>query len=601
MIPPGTPEPSAPAGVRALAREAWRARTAAVAGVVLAMAVAGLEVMAVGALVAVTVALGVPLPPAESARMAAAARVLVGASPELGSALALYVALAAAQALALRGLALLGWRVEQEVALALRLRLYRALAGARWTSVARLRSSDVLQALTHESERVGRAAAALLTLVSQALVAVVYLGLALRLSPGGAAVTVACGALLLAATRPQARATRRAGALLSTAQARMLAAAGEHLHGVKVVKSHGGEARDVARLAAAARDARDATLHGARAFATSGAVFSAGGAALLGGVTFAAVRWVGLPGSVALLLVFLFARLVPRLQSVQAVHQQVLHDLSAYAPLLRTIAELERDVEILGPAGEPASLRDALVLEGVSFAYPGARGDAVRGVTLRVPAHATVAVVGPSGSGKTTLADIATGLVSSSRGRVVVDGRTLDGTWMRVWRGAIGYVGQDAVIFDDTVRANLLWARPEAAEEELRAALRSAAAAGFVDALPDGMDTRVGERGVSLSGGERQRIALARALLRRPALLVLDEATSALDAENERRIRDALRSLHGTITVLLITHRLASVRDADTVHVMEEGRVVQSGTWSELVSTPGRFQDMWRAQESEAG
>jgi len=599
MIPPDSPEPSAPAGVRALAREAWRARRAAVAGVVLAVAVAGLEVMAVGALVAVTVALGVPLPPAESARMAAAARVLVGASPGLGSALVLYVVLAVAQALALRGLALSGWRVEQEVALALRLRLYRALAGARWTAVARLRSSDVLQALTHESERVGRAAAALLTLVSQALVAVVYLGLALRLAPAGAAVTVACGALLLAATRPQARAARRAGALLSAAQARMLAAAGEHLHGVKVVKSHGGEARDVARLAAAARDAHDATLRGARAFANSGALFSAGGAALLAGVTFAAVRWVGLPGSVALLLVFLFARLVPRLQSVQAVHQRIVHDLPAYAPLVRAVAELERDAERLGPAGHPASLKDALVLDGVSFAYPGAPGDAVRGVTLRVPAHATVAVVGPSGSGKTTLADIATGLVSPAGGRVVVDGRTLDGTWMPAWRGAIGYVGQDSVLFDDTVRANLLWARPEAAEEDLRAALRSAAA-DFVDALADGMDTRVGERGVRLSGGERQRIALARALLRRPALLVLDEATSALDAENERRIRDALRSLHGTVTVLLITHRLTSVRDADAVHVMEEGRLVQSGTWSELVSTSGRFRDLWRAQENEA-
>ncbi|HEX2077597.1 MAG TPA: ABC transporter ATP-binding protein, partial [Longimicrobium sp.] len=192
------------------------------------------------------------------------------------------------------------------------------------------------------------------------------------------------------------------------------------------------------------------------------------------------------------------------------------------------------------------------------------------------------------------------GLVSPREGRIVVDGRAVDESWLGAWRSGIGYVAQDTLLFNDTVLANLLWARPEATEAEVWEALRLAAAEGFVAALPDGAATVIGERGVRLSGGERQRLALARALLRRPALLILDEATSALDAENERRIRDAIQRLHGSMTILMITHRLPSVRDADVVHVMEAGRLVESGTWAELMSRPGgRFRRLWASQAGE--
>ncbi|HEX8244358.1 MAG TPA: ATP-binding cassette domain-containing protein, partial [Longimicrobium sp.] len=226
--------------------------------------------------------------------------------------------------------------------------------------------------------------------------------------------------------------------------------------------------------------------------------------------------------------------------------------------------------------------------------------EAVGGVDLWIPARRTTAIVGPSGSGKTTVADLVMGLVPPAGGRVVVDGRVLDEEWMRGWREGIGYVAQDTVLFHDSVRRNLLWASPDAAEVELWDALRASAADEFVRALPEGMETVIGERGVRLSGGERQRLALARALLRRPALLILDEATSALDTGNERRIRDAIAGLQGRVTILLITHRLSSVRDADAIHVMEAGRIVESGTWAELMGkTDGRFRALWRSQEAE--
>ena len=213
-------------------------------------------------------------------------------------------------------------------------------------------------------------------------------------------------------------------------------------------------------------------------------------------------------------------------------------------------------------------------LESVSFGYEDVAEPALGSVTLRIPAGRTTAIVGPSGSGKSTLADLLLGLIVPAEGRVLVDETPLTPELLPAWRDQIGYVPQDSFHFHDTVRANLLWARPEASEAELQEALE-VAAAGFVTRLPQGLDTVLGDRGVRLSGGERQRIALARALLRRPAMLILDEATSSLDSENERRVQDAIERLHGRLTILVITHRLTTVRLADSIHVLD-GRP----TWS---------------------
>ena len=204
--------------------------------------------------------------------------------------------------------------------------------------------------------------------------------------------------------------------------------------------------------------------------------------------------------------------------------------------------------------------------------------------------------MGPSGSGKSTLADLLLGLIVPARGRVLVDETPLTPDLLPAWREQIGYVPQDSFHFHDTVRANLLWARPEASEAELWEALE-VAAAGFVARLPQGLDTVLGDRGVRLSGGERQRVALARALVRRPAMLILDEATSSLDSENERRVQDAIERLHGHLTILVITHRLTTVRFADSIHVLEAGRVVESGDWDGLLNgSDGRFRAMCEAQ-----
>jgi ATP-binding cassette, subfamily C, bacterial len=526
----------------------------------------------------------------------------VGTEPTLGAVLTIFVLLAVLVAAMQRAENLVSNRMQLYAALHYRTRLYDAIAAARWLPLARARGTDLLTGLTSEADRVGAAAAFLLGLLVHGLLAMAYLAFALRLSPVLTAVAVGCGSVLLVVLRRQRAAARTAGEGLSDVSAELMSSAGEHLGALKVVKSYGAEERNARIFAGIARRGVDVHVSAWRAYADARFALMAGSVALLAVVAYVALDVLQVSGPTVLLLVFIFYRLVPRLAHLQGIYQHLSQDLPAWEQVTERIAALNAEREELQEPAERVELARSIRFEDVSFAYEAGRADALNGLSLEVPAWRTTAIVGPSGAGKTTLADLVMGLVQPRSGRIVVDGRVLDESWLRAWRAGIGYVAQDTLLFNDTVLANLLWARPEASLEEVWEALRLAAAETFVSAMPEGLETRIGDRGVRLSGGERQRLALARALLRRPALLILDEATSALDAENERRIRDAIRGLHGRMTILMITHRLPSVRDADVVHVVEGGRWVESGTWAELMQRPaGRFRRLWASQSGERG
>src|SRR5262249_34350304 len=251
---------------------------------------------------------------------------------------------------------------------------------------------------------------------------------------------------------------------------------------------------------------------------------------------------------VILVLLFAFARVLPGVSNLEQTIQQFLRMLPDLVAVLALENRLDAR-ELTSPARPaPVHLRQAVRLEAVSFRYEDDADPALVSVDLTIPAGQTTAIVGPSGAGKSTIADLLLGLIVPVEGHVLVDETPLTAALLPAWRERIGDVPQGSFHFHDTLRANLLWARPEASEEELWEAL-DVAAAGFVRRLPQGLDTVLGDRGVRLSGGERQRVALARALVRRPALLILDEATSSLDSENERRGQDASERLHGPPTV----------------------------------------------------
>ena len=521
-----------------------------------------------------------------------------GAEPSLVGVLVLYVLTLSLQAGLQRWQAVVGTALDERMLLALRTRLYRAMLHARWRYMLRQRASDLTHALTSEIDRIGELSFSVFSLLVDLLVSAVFLLLALQLSLPLTALTALFGGVLLLLLRHFDRVARSTGEALSEATSGLFAAATEHLEGLKTTKSYCAEGRSLRHFVALSETVAGVEIRFTRSHADARAWFKIGSVCILSTCVYLAIERLGMSAAAVLVFLFVVARLVPRVSAIQQGFQQLLNTLPAYANVRRRIEDSEAAAEASGPVIRSVpELKHEIRLTGVGFRYGEQDATfAIDDLNLWIPARQTTAVTGPSGAGKTTLADLVMGLLTPDHGHVSVDGVPLDPTLARGWRAGIGYVAQDSVLFHASIRDNLLWACPTAAEAEMWEALHLAAADEFVARLQAGLDTVIGDRGVRLSGGERQRIVLARALLLRPVLLILDEAMNALDSANEDRVQQAVDGLHGRITTLVITHRLSTVRTADLLYVLDQGRVVEHGTWQELAGAGRRFSELCRRQ-----
>jgi subfamily B ATP-binding cassette protein MsbA len=265
-----------------------------------------------------------------------------------------------------------------------------------------------------------------------------------------------------------------------------------------------------------------------------------------------------------------------------------------------TFLDAESEPSRHGGRRLPACLfRRAIDFEGVSVSYSTNRAFALQNVTFQIPFGQTTAIVGRSGSGKTTVMSLLCRFYEPVFGEIRVDGQPLAGTDVDDWRGRIGWVSQDAYLFHETVRENIRYGRQGASDAEIVHAAIEADADHFIRALPEGYDTRIGNGGHQLSSGQVQRIALARAFVRKPAILLLDEAMNAVDGLSEDLIRSSIQKRAGDQTVIIISHRLSSARHADHVVVLAEGRVAEEGSPSELLSRPGLFSRLREVQYAD--
>lgn len=522
----------------------------------------------------------------------------VGMRPTLGAVLVVFAVFTTLLALVSRYQTIFNFKLQADYTAAMRRRLYGAIANTDWLTFSRSRASDFTHALTTEMDRIGAVTVFSISLINSAVLAAIYVAVAFQLSGTMTAIVFVSGAALLLALRKKTREAQVTGKHISLATNGMYSAAIEHLDSMKTTKSYGAENRGADLFSGLAGRVAQMSLNSIRNQAETKFWFGVGSVTILCIILYVSSEVLDMTAAGLILLLFLFNRIIPLFSGIQRDYQLCLNVLPAFDGVMTILKRCEAASESREGPQENIELRDAVRLEGLSFTYgKEEKSPAISDLSLSIRDGQTTAIVGPSGAGKSTIADLVLGLITPTRGQVRVDETPLDARHLQSWRGQIGYVAQDTFLFNDTVKANLLWACPEADDAEISQALKLAAADEFVSRLPEGLGTVLGDRGVRLSGGERQRLSLARALLRKPSLLILDEATSALDSENEARIRSAVEELHGRTTILIITHRLSTIRGADVIHVLEQGRLVESGGWDELIDmTSSRFSELCRAQ-----
>ncbi|MEA1079367.1 ABC transporter ATP-binding protein [Marinobacter qingdaonensis] len=373
-----------------------------------------------------------------------------------------------------------------------------------------------------------------------------------------------------------------------------------NLGGIATIKSFTAERREAERLKASSEAYVEANR---RAIRISSAFIPVIRMAILAGflATFTVGGMMALEGSLNVgaygVLVFLTQRLLWPLTGLAEVIDLFERAMASTRRILDLLAE---PVYVHDQEGVPLAqpVRGDVRFEQVSFHYP-ASGAGIKGIDLQVPAGHTLALVGATGSGKSTLVKLLLRFYDPSQGRILIDGQPIQSLSLNSLRSAIGLVSQDVYLFEGSIRENLAYGKPDATDAEIVEAAKTAEAWSFIEALPDGLDTPVGERGIRLSGGQRQRLSLARALLKDPPILVLDEATSAVDNETEAAIQRSLKRIGHNRTVIMIAHRLSTIVDADTIAVVEAGQVVEAGTHQALLQQQGAYHAQWQVQTGQ--
>lgn len=500
-----------------------------------------------------------------------------------------YTLIVTCQSMVSRNLGLREIRIHTGFINHIRLEVYSALLRANWSFFIIRRKSDLINSLTSELGRVTNSTFLFLKFLASLVFTAIQISIAMFISLKMTLYVIVCGFFVALLSRRYIRKSRELGNTMNELAQSYLAGISDHFNGIKDIKSNLLESSRYHWLVNWSEKIATERYETSKTESNSQLIYKIFSTVMIAVFVYGSVTLFKSQGVSLLVIILIFSRLWPRFIGIQS----SLEKIAAATPALKAIMELQEEcykakdlgglINVNNPIVQKINLQRDLECSQVNFRYDEGQAEyTLEDINLRISANEMTAIVGRSGAGKSTLIDLIMGLLKPESGHVLIDGKPLTNEDLLSLRNSISYVPQEPFLFHGTIKENLSLINPEASEAEMWEALEFSSAAEFVQKLPQGIDTVIGDRGVRLSGGERQRLVLARAILKRPTILILDEATSALDTVNETKIQEAIERLKGRMTVIVIAHRLSTIRNADQVVVLEEGRIIQIGEYTKL-------------------
>ncbi|MEH7011456.1 ABC transporter ATP-binding protein [Neobacillus niacini] len=483
----------------------------------------------------------------------------------------------------------------------MRLETYSAILYSNWDFFIKKRKSDLINLLTSEIAKASAGTHSFLQFVTSLIFSLIQVALAFILSPYITIFVLLCGLLLIFFNRKFLIRSLALGNRNFELGKSYLAGITDQINGIKDIKSNTLEESRMNWYKSVTKQMMDEQIEYTKMRTKSQFYYKVASAILIAFFISIAVNLFNAQAGQLMLIIVIFSRLWPRVAGIQSSMEQIATTFPAFKAVIalqnecKNAKEFEKNVNL---QTEPIHIKKGIECNNVHFRYIKNKTNyALKDINVFIPTNQTTAVVGRSGAGKSTLIDLLMGLNQPEIGDVLIDGVPLTSNNLLSLRYSISYVSQDPFLFNTSIRENLLLMCENATDDQIWEALEFSSAAEFVRRLPDGLDALIGDRGIKLSGGERQRIVLARAILRKPSILILDEATSALDSENESKIQEALNRLKGRMTIIVIAHRLSTISNADQVIVLDQGKIIQKGGFSQLAKEKqGIFNHLLRKQ-----